>query len=97
MTYRGKLKRDKMLKALLNVGTRLGHKGLEWLEQKYGSGPNPPGSPVLLETVNDLMRSKSEVVIENALLRQQVVILQRSVKRPKVNNTERRLMVTGFS
>ena len=32
----------------------------------------------------DLMRSKSELMLENALLRQQVIVLQRQTKRPKV-------------
>src|SRR5664279_1904596 len=43
--------------------------------------------------VNDLLRPKHELVLENALLRHQVIILQRGVKRPKVTNTDRRLLV----
>ena len=35
----------------------------------------------MVETVTDLMRAKPELVLENALLRQQVIILQRQVKR----------------
>jgi len=39
-------------------------------------------STLLLETLADLNRSKSELVAENALLGQQLIILRRQVKRP---------------
>jgi hypothetical protein len=43
--------------------------------------------------VTDLKRSKSELMVENALLRQQRVVLKRSVKRPHLTNTDRRFLV----
>src|SRR5262249_1226791 len=46
-----------------------------------------------LETMSDLLRPKSELVLENALLRQQVIVLRRQVKRPKMTNLDRRLVV----
>jgi putative transposase len=36
----------------------------------------------LLGTLTDLARGKSELLAENALLRQQLIILRRQVKRP---------------
>jgi hypothetical protein len=38
-------------------------------------------------------RSKGELIAENALLRQQVIILQRQVKRPQATPRDRRLLV----
>jgi hypothetical protein len=46
-----------------------------------------------LGTVADLARSKSELVAENALLRQQLLILRRHVKRPACTKTDRLLLV----
>ena len=37
----------------------------------------------------DLTRSKSELIAENAFLRQQLIILQRQSKRPKLGNRDR--------
>jgi len=41
----------------------------------------------------DLTRTKTELVLENALLRQQIVVLQRQVKRPKLTWWERAWLV----
>jgi putative transposase len=41
----------------------------------------------------DLGRSKAELVVENALLRQQLIVLRRQVKRPACTNTDRILLV----
>jgi hypothetical protein len=46
-----------------------------------------------LSTLADLGRSKSELVAENALLRQQLIILKRQVKRPGVTRTDRVFLV----
>ena len=37
----------------------------------------------------DLSRSRSDLIVENALLRQQLIILNRQVKRPQLTNSER--------
>ena len=41
----------------------------------------------------DFARSKSQLVAENLLLRQQLVVLNRSVKRPHVTRADRGLFV----
>jgi len=53
----------------------------------------PLTSSLPLQTLSDLGRSKSELVAENALLRQQLIILTRQVKRPACTNTDRVLLV----
>src|SRR5215470_1829753 len=47
----------------------------------------------MLGTLTDLVRNKSELVAENALLRQQLIILRRQVKRPACTRTDRMLLV----
>jgi len=46
-----------------------------------------------LATLTDLGRSKSELIAENALLRQQLIVLRRQVKRPTFTRTDRILLV----
>jgi putative transposase len=53
----------------------------------------PLTTSVPLSTLADLSRSKSELVAENALLRQQLIILRREVKRPPITRTDRMLLV----
>jgi hypothetical protein len=53
----------------------------------------PLTSSLPLETLADLGRSKSELVAENALLRQQLILLRRQVKRPACTKTDRVLLV----
>ena len=53
----------------------------------------PLTSSLPLQTLADLGKSKSELVAENALLRQQLIILKRQVKRPACAKTDRVLLV----
>ena len=53
----------------------------------------PLSSLLPLGTLADLGRGKSELVAENALLRQQLIILKRQVKRPACTKTDRILLV----
>ena len=46
-----------------------------------------------LATLTDLGRSKSELLVENAILRQQLIILRRQVKQPTYTKTDRVLLV----
>ncbi len=53
-----------------------------------------PATPSLATgLVTDLLRSKQDLVLENALLRQQLIVLNRSVKRPALTATDRGLLV----
>jgi putative transposase len=53
----------------------------------------PNNHDLLLNVVTDLVRSRSELVLENALLRQQLIILRRQVKRPKLTWRDRMVFV----
>jgi putative transposase len=53
-----------------------------------------PCSPIMvIGAMTDLTRSKSGLLLENALLRQQIIVLQRQVKRPKLTWWERAWLV----
>src|SRR5437016_14637376 len=66
---------------------------LRLLHHRYLAWTKPDTSSLLLGTLIDLARGKSELVAENALLRQQVIILRRQVKRPACTKTDRMLLV----
>jgi putative transposase len=53
----------------------------------------PLSSSLPLGTLADLGRSKSELIAENALLRQQLIVLKRQVKRPVCTKADRILLV----
>jgi putative transposase len=53
----------------------------------------PDGHDLVLNTVLDLTRSKSELVLENMLLRQQMIVLRRQVRRPARTERDRVLFV----
>jgi len=44
---------------------------------------------VIFELFGLLFRSKQDIVLENLVLRQQLAVQQRSIKRPKIKNTDR--------
>ena len=52
-----------------------------------------PSSGLVPGLVSDLTLSRTELLTENALLRQQLIVLRRSTKRPKIRRHERGVMV----
>src|SRR5215471_15171301 len=77
------LPRLKRLVGPLVIGLRAAF--LQWTRPLTSSLP--------LQTLADLGRSKAELVAENALLRQQLIILRRQLKRPACTKTDRMLLV----
>jgi putative transposase len=66
---------------------------LEMLHHRFVRWTKPLTSSLLLGSLEDLSRSKSQLIAENALLRQQLIILSRSVKRPTYREADRVLLV----
>ena len=48
-----------------------------------------PWLPHLLALVNALLADRSRLALENTALRQQIIVLKRSVKRAKINDSDR--------
>jgi hypothetical protein len=53
----------------------------------------PTNDTMVLNAILDMTSSRWELMLENALLRQQVIVLQRQIKRPKLNWRDRALFV----
>jgi putative transposase len=63
------------------------------LHERFSRWIKTPTTSLLLGTLADLTRGKSELLAENALLRQQLIILRRQIKRPVYRKTDRFLLV----
>ncbi len=66
---------------------------LDALSARFTCWTKPFGTSSLLATLTDLGKSKSQLIAENALLRQQLIVLRRQVKRPPITRTDRILLV----
>ncbi len=66
---------------------------LHVLTSRLARWTKPLVTSLPLATLTDLGRSKSELIAENVLLRQQLIMLKRQVKRPACTNTERLLLM----
>ena len=66
---------------------------LHGLSARFARWTKPLRTSLSLQTMADLGRSKSELIAENALLRQQLIILKRRVKRPPATRADRILLV----
>ena len=72
---------------------RLTSNGFQALNHCFLDWTKPATSSLIWGTLTDLARRKSELVAENALLRQQLIILRRHVKRPAGTRADRILLV----
>src|SRR5262249_61350429 len=55
--------------------------------------PAAATNSLVLGAAADLGRSKPELAAENALLRQQLIVLTRSITRPRISRSDRALLV----
>jgi putative transposase len=63
------------------------------LQERVSRWIKPSTTFLVLGTFADLTRNKAELLAENALLRQQLIILRRQVKRPVYRKTDRVFLV----
>ncbi len=82
-----------MRAALLQGIRRLGHRVVHSLNRRLLTATTPAPARLVADTLADLPRSKGALIAEHALLRQQLVVLQRSVKRVHCTPTDRALLV----
>jgi hypothetical protein len=69
------------------------HSLLQAIKQRLRQWTKPDNRASVLDVALDLTRSKSELMIENALLRRQLAVLNRQVKRPKLTWRDRSIIV----
>jgi putative transposase len=78
---------------ILSRPKRLVLPSVKVLRARFVHWTKPLTSSLPLGTLADLARSKPELVAENALLRQQIIMLKRQVKRPACTKKDRILLV----
>jgi putative transposase len=79
--------------ALLIVLKRRFQRSFSRVRQRLSRWTRPRSRSRFAGTLTDLARTKAELIIENALLRQQLIILRRQVKRPTCTKTDRLLLL----
>ena len=67
--------------------------GMQALRQHIAASTKPMNSSLVRGNLHDLVRTKPQLIAENALLRQQLIVLSRSVKRPCLTGSDRSLLV----
>jgi putative transposase len=80
---------DAMFVKLWNRARQLLTAGVQGLQERLRSWTAPPSTSHTLAGLRDLTRSKRQLVLENALLRQQLLVLNRSAKRPRLTRADR--------
>jgi hypothetical protein len=71
-----------MLVKLLNRARQMVTTGVQQFQDQLRSWSKPPRTSLTLGLICDLVPTKPQLVLENAWLRQQLIVLNRSVKRP---------------
>lgn len=70
---------------------------LLWLQERIKRWTKPATSTLISGLLSDLTRSQTDLVVENALLRQQLIVLKRQIKRPRLTNPDRfRLVLLSY-
>ena len=62
---------------------------LLWLQERVKHWTKPATSVLIIGLLSDLTRSRADLAVENALLRQQLIVLKRQIKRPQLTNSDR--------
>jgi putative transposase len=81
--------KNSILTSILNSGKKLGG----WLKQALKQWSRPATATLATGALSDLTRSRAGLIAENAMLRQQLIVLKRQVKRPQLTNGDRSRLV----
>jgi putative transposase len=74
-----------MIQALIRYLKRVASRVKEHLKR----WSKPAIVSIAVESLSDLKRSRKDLIIENAMLRQQLIVLTRKVKRPQLTQGDR--------
>ena len=78
-----------MLSAIVNACKSFFHQ----IKTAIKQFTKPETAVLATGAVSDITRSRKDLIAENAILRQQLIVLKRQVKRPKFSNWERLRLV----
>ena len=62
---------------------------LDWFQERVKLWIKPATSVLLVGILSDLTRTHTDLIVENALLRQQLIVLNRQIRRPRLTNPDR--------
>ena len=65
----------------------------QWVLNHLRAWTKPYAHTLIAGVATDISRSKQDLILENALLRQQLIVVKRQVKRPKLTWRDRALVV----
>jgi putative transposase len=82
-----------VLLSLLHILSKAIHGIVDKMEGKFKRWTKPATYTLFEGVAADLLRTKPELVAENALLRQQLIVLERQVKHPVFTSFDRGLLV----
>jgi transposase InsO family protein len=63
------------------------------LDSRLKQWTKPTTATLVRGTIADMTRSQTDLLVENAILRQQLIVLNRQVKRPQLTNSDRLRLV----
>jgi hypothetical protein len=66
-------------------------KFFDWLQERIKHWIKPATSVLLVGILSDLKRSRTDLMVENAMLRQQLIVLKRQIKRPQHQGVGQRI------
>lgn len=69
------------------------HTGVHALRTRITVWTKPANTSLIRGGLRDLVRTKPQLIIENALLRHQLIVLNRSAKRPRLTDADRSFLV----
>ena len=81
------------MKLVVQSAKKFFKKGMQFAQKTFIKWTNPAKFSQIRGTVLDLTRSKADLLAENALLRQQLLVLNRQVKQPHFKPFDRFIMV----
>ena len=67
--------------------------GIAGLESRFKQWTKPAKTHQVMSSLADMRRSKSELIAENMVLRQQLIVLERQVARPQLKQRDRQMLV----
>jgi len=82
-----------LLRRLVKPPARCARRLIDNLNERYKRWIKPETDSLLVGTLTDVTRGKRELIVENAFLRQQLIVLKRQTPRPSLTPTDRGLLV----
>ena len=82
-----------MFEGLVNRVKHAIRTGVQVLRKHISARTKPRSTSLVLGGLTDVVRTKPQLIAENALLRQQLIVLNRSVTRARLTATDRSLLV----